>query len=169
MAVNEKKITDPEDLPDAANLPQLTAKQYDFVRGLLEGKTASDAYRAAYGAEGYSPNSLWTKASLLASSVKVRQWVSAARKAGYATAVWSLGRYQAELASLYAECRDNRAWAAAKDCLKALGDSSGHNVSRSVELERDPLQVLKEIAAKNPAIAAQLAEQENLEQPHQLH
>lgn len=164
-----QKITDPEQLPDAENLPQLTARQYEFVRLLLEGRSASDAYRGAYGAEGYSPNSLWTKASLLASSVKVRQWLSAAHKAGYATAVWSLSRYQQELASLYALSLEKGALNVAKDCLKALGDSSGHNINRTVELERDPLQVLKEIASKNPEIAQRLAEAENLEQPQQLH
>lgn len=160
---------DPESLPDVDKLPELTPRQYQFVRGLLEGKSAADSFRAAYGAEGYGQNALWVQASRLGSHPKIRLWLNAARKARFETGIWSLSRYLHELMSLYALAIEKGNLTVAQSCLKAVGDSSGHNISRSVELDRDPLQLLKEIAAKNPEIAAQLAKSENLEQPQQLH
>ena len=41
-------------IADAEELPTLTPKQTAFVNALLQGKTASDAYREAYNCENMS-------------------------------------------------------------------------------------------------------------------
>ena len=46
-------------------LPTLTAKQTAFVNALLEGKTASDAYRESYNCENMSHGAIWVEASRL--------------------------------------------------------------------------------------------------------
>ncbi len=56
-------------------LPSLTPKQLAFVRALLGGKTASDAYREAYNCEGMAANSIWVAASRLRSDAKVALWL----------------------------------------------------------------------------------------------
>ena len=42
-------------------LPTLTPKQNAFVNALLQGKTASDAYREAYNCEKMSTASVWVE------------------------------------------------------------------------------------------------------------
>ena len=54
----------------------LTLKQEAFCQAYVEnGGNASDAYRTAYGAEKYKPESLWSKASVMLATEKVRQRV----------------------------------------------------------------------------------------------
>lgn len=51
----------------------LTAKQELFAKGIAEGKTQCDAYRAAYNAEKMSDNAVYREASLLMNSPKIAQ------------------------------------------------------------------------------------------------
>ena len=71
-----RKITDAPTLDDE-ELPELMPQQMEFVRGLLEGKTASDAYRAAFSTEGWQSSSIWPKASMMANDGKVQAWLAA--------------------------------------------------------------------------------------------
>src|SRR4051812_11465167 len=50
---------------------RLTAKQEQFVAGLLAGKTQADAYRAAYDASAMSDNAIYVAASNLCKNPKV--------------------------------------------------------------------------------------------------
>lgn len=62
----------------------LTEMQEAFCRGLSEGMTNADAYRAAFRAENYKPHTLYCKASALASRDDIRARVAqmvGARKA----------------------------------------------------------------------------------------
>ena len=56
-------------------LPHLTSKQSAFIDGLLQGKSASDAYRAAYDCSKMADRSIWCEASKLRSNPKVAQWL----------------------------------------------------------------------------------------------
>jgi hypothetical protein len=49
----------------------LTAKQEAFACLVAQGSTLSDAYRTAYNAEGMSPSTVWSSASVLADVPKV--------------------------------------------------------------------------------------------------
>ena len=85
---------------DAMDLPDLTHKQLGFVRGVLEGKTASDAYRHAYEAENMSDEAIWVEASRLRHDPNVSLWIQAARSANMDRAVLTIDGHMAELARL---------------------------------------------------------------------
>jgi len=81
-------------------LPDITGKQLAFVRGILEGKTSTDAYRAAYDASGMLDETVWAEASRLRHDHKVAAWVSAARQANMDTAKLTIDSHMSELARL---------------------------------------------------------------------
>lgn len=56
-------------------LPELTDKQFTFVQGILAGKSAAQSYREAYDAENMGENTIYSKASILRNSDKVRVWL----------------------------------------------------------------------------------------------
>jgi phage terminase small subunit len=56
-------------------LPILTPKQSAFVNALLQGKTASDAYREAYNCEKMSQGAISVEASRLRRSPKISLWL----------------------------------------------------------------------------------------------
>ena len=56
-------------------LPLLTSKQQKFVNTLLEGKSASDAYREAYNCQAMSNAAVWVEASRLRKNTKVSLWL----------------------------------------------------------------------------------------------
>ena len=49
----------------------LTNKQESFAQAIASGKTQADAYRLSYNAENMKDASIWSKASVLMSDVKV--------------------------------------------------------------------------------------------------
>src|SRR5678816_318300 len=75
------KIKNPEDLPEAAELPELTQQQMDWVRARLAGMNASEAYREAYDTTNMAPRTIWAEASRINTNPEVAAWLAAARKA----------------------------------------------------------------------------------------
>jgi len=69
----QRKKTEPIEYE---GLPDLTESQYQFVLGLLAGKAATDAYREAYEAIGWTPNALAVEASRLKSNPKISLWLN---------------------------------------------------------------------------------------------
>ena len=57
----------------------LTAKQEKFVRGIIEGMTQADAYRAAYSCKRMSDKTVWENASRLMADSKVKARVQELR------------------------------------------------------------------------------------------
>ncbi len=57
----------------------LTAKQEQFVQGIIQGLSQADAYRAAYNAENMSDNAIYREASLLMDNPKVAQRINELR------------------------------------------------------------------------------------------
>ena len=56
-----RKLTNPHAEVEGDDLPELTPRQMAFVRYLLAGKGASDAYRLAYNCENQTPESVWVR------------------------------------------------------------------------------------------------------------
>jgi hypothetical protein len=52
------------------DLPTLTTKQTTFINALLKGKTASDAYKAAYDCSNMADRTIWSEASRLRANPK---------------------------------------------------------------------------------------------------
>ena len=57
----------------------LTAKQEQFVQGIITGMSQADAYRAAYSCQKMSDKTIWENASRLMSDTKVAARVSELR------------------------------------------------------------------------------------------
>lgn len=148
----------PEDLPD------LTPKQFAFVKGILEGKTASDAYRAAYDAGNMADEVIWVKASELRSSGKVSVWLSRARSEALTTAVMTKEAYLQELLNDRIECKVSGNHGAAVKALELAGKVMGHYVDKHEDVGRPALaDVLARIETKNPELARLLADRLGLD------
>jgi hypothetical protein len=80
------------------DLPALTHKQMAFVHALLEGKSASDAYRGAYDCSDMADRSIWCEASKLRSNPKVAQWLRHYQRIGMDAAQMTIESHLAELA-----------------------------------------------------------------------
>lgn len=57
-----------------------TAQKEKFALGIVEGKSQSDAYRAAYNCAGMKAKAVWTEASKLVRDPEVAQWIANARR-----------------------------------------------------------------------------------------
>ena len=57
----------------------MTHKQEAFAQAIASGKTQADAYRLAYNADNMKDASVWSKASVLMSDVKVTSRVEELR------------------------------------------------------------------------------------------
>ena len=79
-------------------LPTLTSKQTAFVNALLQGKTASDAYRDAYNCENMSRGAVWVEASRLRRNTKVSLWLRHFQRIGTEAARVTMESHLAELA-----------------------------------------------------------------------
>ena len=79
-------------------LPTLTPKQTAFVNALLEGRTASDAYREAYNCENMSRGAVWVEASRLRANTKVALWLRHFQRIGMDAARITMESHLAELA-----------------------------------------------------------------------
>lgn len=152
-----RKITDSEAM-DASDLPDLTAQQMAFVKGLLDGNTAADAYRAAYDCSSMGKNSIWVEASRARSHPSIALWLGAARKACLGTAAMTLDSHLAELERLREIALDTGNVGAAVQAEQLRGKVKGYHVERVQDVTtHDPMATLKEIAQLQPALAEQLA------------
>lgn len=155
-----RKITAAID--SAAELPDLTPQQQEFVRHLLAGKTASDAYRAAYSTENMKPNSIWREASLLASNKNVAQWLSASRQACLGTGVLTRDAHMAQLERLREVAMQTGNIGAAVAAEQTRGKVAGHHIERIQEVPAEPMDTLKEIARHQPDLAASIAREHGI-------
>lgn len=160
-----RKITEQPAAADASELPELTDKQQKFVEGILAGKTASDAYRAAYDCSSMQSNAIWVKASELRSSEKVSVWLSAARQAGLGSAVVTFEGHIRELERLREIALKSGNIGAAVQAEQIRGKAAGHHVDqvRDVTERHDPAQTIRDIAQHAPELAAALAAEHGID------
>ena len=140
------------------DLPDLTQKQFNFVKGILEGKTASDAYRAAYDCEGSSDEAIWVNASRVRHDTKVSLWLSRARAEALTTATMTKEAYLQELQRLARKCETDNNLGAAVKATELQGKVMGHYVEKHEDVgERQAFaNVFTEIETQNPQLAALL-------------
>lgn len=143
----------------AADLPDLTAQQQMFVEGILSGKTASDAYRAAYNTESMAARTVWAEASRLRSNPAVAAWITAARIAGLGSAVVTYESHVRELERIKEIALESGNIGAAVQAEQIRGKAAGLHVDqvRDITDRHDPAQTLREIAVHSPELAASLA------------
>lgn len=153
--MSRRKLTDA--LEDGEELPDLTDQQMHFVECLLAGKSASDAYRAAYNTQNCTNRTIWAAASRLRADCNVATWLSAARKAGLGRAAVTLEGHVAELERLREIALETGNVGAAVQAEQLRGKASGH-YTENLRLEvTDPVNILDQIRKENPALADMLA------------
>lgn len=150
-----RKLTDA--LAEGEELPHLTEQQMHFVECLLAGKSASDAYRAAYNTVNMQNRTIWAEASRLRADHNVATWLSAARKAGLGRAAVTLEGHLAELERLREIALETGNVGAAVQAEQLRGKASNHYSENVNITHSDPSNVLDEIRKLNPALADQLA------------
>lgn len=160
----QRKLTEPQN-EIATDLPELTDQQTKFVEGLLKGLSASDAYRNAYDTANMQANTIWARASEAKSNSKVAVWLAQARKNGLGAATVTLEGHLQELERLKAIAIETGNVGAAVQAEQLRGKAAGHYVEKHQDVGQstDVTRTLKDIAALNPDLAAQLAAQHGIE------
>lgn len=129
--------------PDTEGLPALTDKQLAFVMAMLEGMSASDAYRKAYGAEKMQPQTIWSKASALKANGKVRVWLARARAEASDKGAYTLAEHVAELDRLKTVAEESGNIGAAVQAEQLKGKVLGYHIERREDVtNRDPAAIL---------------------------
>lgn len=161
VALAQQKKTDTFEVGD---LEDLTPKQSAFVKGILEGKTASDAYRAAYDCSEMLPETIWAAASRLRHDSKVAAWLTAARTSNLGSATVTLNGHLQELERLRELAAATGNYGAAVQAEQLRGKAAGHYVEKFEDVTKgsDPVDTLKEIARHSPDLAQQLAAANNI-------
>jgi hypothetical protein len=141
-------------MTDKTELPELTGKQMAFVVAVQSGKSQSDAYRLAYNTGTMPNSSIWTKASEVASNVKVALWLEHVALGritkGITELEYTKERYLRDLADCGEACRKAGAWSTYFKSIEATGKSCGHvinaiEVSHTNKADKDLLQQLSDL------------------------
>ncbi len=158
-----RKIAGVDEL-DGSELPEITGQQLNFVRGVLEGKSASDAYRVAYDCSESKPETIWASASRLRSDPKVSAWLDASRIAELGQAGVTLDQHIKRLDALKAIAVKTGNVGAAVQAEQLIGKAMGHYVERFEDVTKtDPSEVLKELAKIAPDAARALANEHGIQ------
>jgi phage terminase small subunit len=155
--------TEPQSYDDADELPSLTAQQQKFVEGIVSGKTASDAYRAAYDCSNSMASTVWARASELRNDRKVAAWISAAQKACMGSTIVTLDDHLHQLERLREIALEKGNVGAAVLAEHHRGKARGHYVEQIRDVtDHDPQHTLREIALHSPELAQQMAKEANV-------
>ena len=139
-------------------LPELTPQQYAFVQGILDGKSATEAYRAAYDCSKMAQTSVWVASSELKRHPKVSVWVREARKAKLGTAVLTIDSHMQELERLREIALETGNVGAAVQAEQLRGKATGIYIERHADVTPpDPTRALLQLARSDPVIGRALA------------
>ncbi len=165
-----RKIANPQDMEAGADLPDLTAQQMKFVEEAIQGKNATDAYRAAYDTSRMLKETVWSEASRLWNNPQVAAWISQARIAGLGEATVSLSNHIRQLERIREMAILAGNHGAAAQCEQLRGKAQGHYTERlEITNKHDPLEELRQIAQTSPAFAAQLARDSGIPWDESVH
>lgn len=152
---------------EAAELPDITPQQQEFVRLVISGKTSTDAYKAAYDCNASSQRTIWAEASRLRNNPDVAAWIDAAKIAGMASCAVTYQSHIDELERLKTIAVKTGNIGAAVQAEQIRGKAAGLHVEqvRDVTQRNEPDDLLRDIAATSPAAAAALAAEHGIELP----
>lgn len=142
-----------EEIEELDLLPPLTVQQEKFVRGILDGMSASDAYRSAYDCSNSVDSTIWCNASQLRSSAKVSQWLKAAKKAGLDRAALTVESHLAELERLKEIALDAGNATAAITAEQLRGKVMGLYIDQVRDVTRSPAEIIAEIVGLLPSLS----------------
>lgn len=127
---------------DATALPQLTPKQTVFVHNILEGLTATDAYKDAYNVEKSDPKTIWAHASRLRHDDKVAAWLDAAKTAGLDAYSKTVEQHMGKLTRLGHCAEESGNYGAAVQAEALVGKAAGFYVEQYKDMNERPLELL---------------------------
>lgn len=164
-----RKITKPaKQLEDMAadDLPDLTARQMEFVRGLLEGKTAAESYRHAYDCSKMQSNSVWVAASRARSDANVALWLARARKAELGHCNITLDQHIRRLDRLEVIAEETGNIGAAVQAEQLIGKAKGFYVERFEDVTPlDPMALFERLTQIDPDMARLVAKKHGISLP----
>lgn len=161
MAQQQK--TEGAEIPDIEALEPLSPQEEKFVETLAQTGNNTEAYRAAYGAEGYSPPALHVKACKKAAQAKIQAHLRVLRRVGLDKAGLSLKERVEDERAFMQRCEDAGNFGAAGAARDRINKLLGLYVEKRQEVPaEDPRTTLDEIARINPDYARKLAEQEGI-------
>ena len=131
------------------DLPELTEKQLAFVIGILEGKTATDAYKGAYSTTGWGNNAIWVESCRMKENPKIALWLKAARKQNMDRAKLTLEEHSAELARLREMSLEAGNFGAAVNAEVSRGKAEGIYVDKKEILHHNKTDLDKLIKLHN--------------------
>lgn len=131
----QNKITPSTD-STPQELPDLTENQLAFVRALLEGNNASDAYRAAYDTSNWTNEAIWVEASRLANHPKVVLWLQAAKEHSFQDTKVTLQTHVRRLTELSARAEKAGNYGAAVQAEVHAGKATGLYIDRVQDVDR---------------------------------
>lgn len=137
------------------DLPELTDKQYNFVKGILSGLTASDAYRQSYDCRNTSAPAIHVAASRLKTDAKIALWLAMARQHALDSATVTLEGHTAELERLKALALEKDNYGAAVKAEELRGKANGLYVDKHEDVtpKQATQDILKELEQINPQLA----------------
>lgn len=139
-------------------LPELTPQQTDFVRAILAGKSATEAYREAYDCSNMALTTIWSRASEMKRHGKVSVWIREARKAKLGTAVLTIDSHIQELERLREIALETGNVGAAVQAEQLRGKATGIYIERHADVTPpDPTRALLQLARSDPVIGRALA------------
>lgn len=160
----QNKKTKAAPVANIDELPELNENEQVFVQWIVAGKPLREAYKLAYGAEGYSEASLRVRASRKAGETNIRQHVAFHQQLGMANALLTRDDWvEHTLAAAYrAEASGNHG--AAMTGRIAVGKALGFQADQTEDITpRDPFEILERIAKTSPDLAAQLAKDKGID------
>jgi hypothetical protein len=138
------KQTAPMPVPD--ELPELSVKEMAFVEAIGEGLNYMDAYRKAYGAEGYSAPTLRVKACNKAGEDKIQCWLRHLRATGFERACQTLDARISDEMAFAQRCEDSGNMGAAGMARERCNRLMGLYIDRQeIVLTSSPEQTLREL------------------------
>lgn len=160
MAQNQK--TDPTDEP--AELPVLSTEEERLVEAVISGQDNCEAYRTAYGAEGYSQAALKVRACRKIAEDKIQQHLRVLRSVGLANLGLTVAaRVEAE-AAFAQRAEDAGNFGAAGGANDRINKLAGLYIDKvQVTDQFDPVRTLNEIAKHSPDLAASIAAEKGIE------
>ena len=149
--------------PPAEEIPELDDRERRFVELVMQGKTASEAYREAFSVHHWANTAVWTEAGKLRRSPSVRLWIDQARELGLAAAGCTYEDHLNELQRLKTLALRAENFGAAVQAEKIRGEVAGHKTERVQLVPASPEETLNEIAQLSPEMALQLAKDEGID------
>lgn len=160
MPQNQKTAPRKED----DDLEPLNAQEEKLVEAVLAGEDNCAAYRAGYGASGYSPAALRVKACRKIGSPKIQAHLRALRAVGAAKIGLTIEDRIAAEAAFAQRAEDAGNFGAAGGANDRINKLAGLYIDqvRDVTERHDPAQTIRDIAKHAPELAASLAAQHGI-------